>query len=193
MTLVQHIDIDFAAPADVFFARGAASGRGTRFKGFDTAAAAIRYVMEQSPSLGETAVLESEEQRFGLAEITELYNDPRYPLPRQLTDLSNRESSRQGGISVPITQGAMRKPLRQQPAEHPRSSTDGSATVSSAHRFGIGTKLRMTGGGQYGSRNAAFCLVKFLLPHEGGQLLYRVKSDLEAFERVVAEGDLSLA
>jgi hypothetical protein len=33
--------------------------------------------------------------------------------------------------------------------------------------------------------------VTFLLPFEGGQVLYRVRSPAESFERVVAEGDLS--
>ena len=42
------------------------------------------------------------------------------------------------------------------------------------------------------ARVAASCKVIALLPYEGhGALLYRIRSDAEAFERVVAEADLS--
>ena len=61
-----------------------------------------------------------------------------------------------------------------------------------AHRYRIGEKLRMTGGGQSVQRAASLCKVVFLLPYEGrGALLYRVRSDTESFERIVAEADLA--
>jgi hypothetical protein len=60
------------------------------------------------------------------------------------------------------------------------------------HRYRIGEHLRMGGGGQSIARQAAGCKVIALLPYEGrGALLYRVRSDTEQFERVVAEADLS--
>jgi hypothetical protein len=60
------------------------------------------------------------------------------------------------------------------------------------HRYRIGEKLRMTGGGQSVQRAASLCKVVFLLPYEGrGALLYRVRSDTESFERIVAEADLA--
>lgn len=50
----------------------------------------------------------------------------------------------------------------------------------------------MGSGGYSVARAAASCKIVALLPYEGqGQLLYRVRSETEAFERVVAEADLS--
>ncbi len=60
------------------------------------------------------------------------------------------------------------------------------------HRYRIGERLRMAHGGNVVARSAAYCKVMFLLPYEGhGPLLYRVRSDSEQFERIVAEADLS--
>jgi hypothetical protein len=61
-----------------------------------------------------------------------------------------------------------------------------------AHRYHVGERLRLGNGGYSIARAASFCKVTALLPYEGhGSLLYRVRSELEQFERVVAEGDLS--
>ncbi len=61
-----------------------------------------------------------------------------------------------------------------------------------AHRYRVGDALRMLPGGYSSARPAAGCRVVALLPYEGhGALLYRVRSDNEAFERVVPEADLS--
>ena len=60
------------------------------------------------------------------------------------------------------------------------------------HRFHVGERLRMANGGNSLARAGSTCKVIALLPYEGhGALLYRVRSDTEAFERVVAEADLS--
>ena len=60
------------------------------------------------------------------------------------------------------------------------------------HRFSVGEKLQMIGGGYSIARAAAGCKVVSLLPYEGrGALLYRVRSDTESFERVVPEADLT--
>jgi hypothetical protein len=60
------------------------------------------------------------------------------------------------------------------------------------HRYRIGERLRMGNGGYSIARAASFCKVVALLPFEGhGSLLYRVRSETEQFERVVAEADLS--
>lgn len=60
------------------------------------------------------------------------------------------------------------------------------------HRYHVGDKLRMNGGGYSVQRTASSCKVVALLPYEGhGALLYRVRSDTESFERVVAEADLA--
>jgi hypothetical protein len=64
--------------------------------------------------------------------------------------------------------------------------------VQPVHRFHVGERLRMAPGGFSVARAGATCKVVSLLPYEGhGSLLYRVRSETEAFERVVAEADLS--
>ena len=66
------------------------------------------------------------------------------------------------------------------------------ATPRALHRYRASERLRMGNGGNIVSRAASYCKVVALLPYEGhGALLYRVRSEAEAFERVVAEGDLS--
>lgn len=60
------------------------------------------------------------------------------------------------------------------------------------HRYRVGERLRMTGGGHSVQRTSSACKVVSLLPYEGrGSLLYRVRSEAETFERIVAEADLS--
>ncbi|MBN9306045.1 MAG: hypothetical protein BGO82_00560 [Devosia sp. 67-54] len=60
------------------------------------------------------------------------------------------------------------------------------------HRYGVGERLHMGGGGYTTARVASSCRIVALLPYEGhGPLLYRVRSDAEAFERVIAEIDLT--
>jgi hypothetical protein len=61
-----------------------------------------------------------------------------------------------------------------------------------AHRYRVGERLQMANGGRTFSRVAATCVVVARLPYEGhGSLLYRVRSETEQYERVVAEMDLS--
>jgi hypothetical protein len=77
-----------------------------------------------------------------------------------------------------------REPVRKPP---PRP-----ALAQPTHRYNVGERLRMVNGGYTVARAAAFCKIVALLPYEGhGSLLYRVRSETEAFERVVAEADLS--
>jgi hypothetical protein len=60
------------------------------------------------------------------------------------------------------------------------------------HRYRVGERLCMTNGGRSLSRLAAGCVIIARLPYEGrGHLMYRVRSDTEQYERVVAEMDLS--
>lgn len=65
------------------------------------------------------------------------------------------------------------------------------ATVHAVHRFHVGQRLTMARGSRDIARSAAVCQVIALLPHETGPLLYRVRSELESFERVVDEVDLA--
>jgi hypothetical protein len=59
------------------------------------------------------------------------------------------------------------------------------------HRYRVGERLQMLGGGRSWARAEAICRVTALMPHERGPLLYRVRSEMESFERVVAEDDLT--
>ena len=109
-------------------------------------------------------------------------------------------------IAVPLNPSARRggrllaaSDLR---AEHAAQADDPAAPAQAPHteprpplhRYRTGERLRMGNGGNIVSRAAAYCKVVALLPYEGrGALLYRVRSEAEAFERVVAEGDLSRA
>lgn len=103
-------------------------------------------------------------------------------------------------IAVPLNPSARRggrllaaSDLR---AEHASGGDDAApmrqAAPRALHRYRAGERLQMGNGGNIVSRTAAYCKVISLLPYEGrGALLYRVRSEAEAFERVVAEGDLS--
>jgi hypothetical protein len=59
------------------------------------------------------------------------------------------------------------------------------------HRYRIGERVHMLGGGSNWSRNESLCRIVALLPHERGPLLYRVQSEAENYQRVVEETDLS--
>jgi len=184
---------DFTMPAEVYIGRGARRRPGLRFKGFDTAAEAIRYVMEKPRAAGEVVTIECDDQRFGLAEIAALYGDVRYPLPRLVTP--EPPPPRRVDIAVPITRGPSR--VRTSDSELPvlplRLAANDAGSARPRHRYRVGARLRMNNGGNSLARQSGFCRVTFVLPYEGGQLLYRVKSEAESFERVVAETDLSPA
>ena len=65
--------------------------------------------------------------------------------------------------------------------------------TSAGHRYAVGERLRMASGGREIARGAAACLVTALLPHEGGPLKYRVRSESENYDRIIDETDLSPA
>lgn len=75
---------DFDAPAELFPSR-IKKGRGqVTYKRFDTAAEAIRFVIEDAPPLALLgACLEVDEGRFGVHEILCLYESAAYPLKRR--------------------------------------------------------------------------------------------------------------
>ncbi len=75
------------------------------------------------------------------------------------------------------------------PAAAPRAP----AAAANRHRFRIGQRLLMAGGGNNWSRTRSLCSVVFLMPFESGSpLRYRVRSDEENFDRIVDEADLGL-
>lgn len=77
-------EFNFSEPAELF---GGSSrmGRstGVTYRKFDTAADAIRYVVEElSEATRRAYVLEVNEDRFNHMEIRKLYDSSEYPLPR---------------------------------------------------------------------------------------------------------------
>ena len=76
--------LDYAAPADLFPARSRVGHRPVGYRRFDTAAEAIRYVMEQMPrEFLDGTVLEIESERFDGTGIKQLYASEQYPLARK--------------------------------------------------------------------------------------------------------------
>ena len=58
--------------------------------------------------------------------------------------------------------------------------------------YRVGDRPKINDGGQSLQRVSSACRVLSLLPYEGhGALLYRVRSEAESFERIVAEADLA--
>ena len=102
-------------------------------------------------------------------------------------------------IAVPVTRrlgaaksrrGAQAPGADRDPVEFHRQPAQ-SATPHAVHRFQVGQRLTMARGSRDIARSAAICQVVAVLPHETGPLLYRVRSELESFERVVDEVDLA--
>jgi hypothetical protein len=77
-------NFDYAAPAGVFTRSGhRRSGGGTKYRRFDSAAEAIRYVMEElPPPLWPGISVEVDDQTLDHRQISELYSSERYPLDR---------------------------------------------------------------------------------------------------------------
>ena len=73
---------DYSAFAELFPSRQR-NGQSGRYQRFDSAAEALKFAMEEMPqSARRGATLEVGEDRFGFAEIEELYRAAAYPLPR---------------------------------------------------------------------------------------------------------------
>src|SRR5262249_16190287 len=74
---------DYGTSAELFMIRSRAAKGRPKYKRFDTAAAAVRLVVEELPAavLPGTYLLVAE-TRFGVEEIHRLYQSAGYPLPR---------------------------------------------------------------------------------------------------------------
>ncbi len=74
---------DYSASAELFLARSRATKKRPKYKRFDTAAEAVRFVVEDLPAtVLPGAYLLVEETRFGVEEIRYLYESAGYPLSR---------------------------------------------------------------------------------------------------------------
>ncbi len=76
---------DFNASAELFLSRSRAAKSRPKYKRFDTAAEAVRFVIEELPAavLPGTYLL-VDEVRFSVEEIRHLYDSAEYPLSRAL-------------------------------------------------------------------------------------------------------------
>lgn len=206
---------DFTQPAELYVGRGNRRQQGLRYQSFETAADAIRHVVETPHAAGEVSTIECGDIRLGMRQIAELYNDPLYPLARRRTADASAEAvdapedTEIKSIAIPVTRRqpaaraaaallaekpvlrAAAAPMQQFPL--PGAEPPAPTPIRAQHRFKVGDRLRMKQGGHSVARAAGYCRVVFLLPFEGAQLLYRVKSEGETFERVVAEADLGQA
>lgn len=80
-------EFDYAAPAEVFITAGGFSrGAPMTYRRFPTAAAAIRFAIEEvPPALLVRATMEVSESRFDHQAIQALYKNNAYPLSRGAT------------------------------------------------------------------------------------------------------------
>lgn len=74
---------DYAAPAELYPGRNPSRSRSLRYRRFETAAEALRFLVEEMPpEFRRGAVLEVDEERFEGAHIGALYDAAAYPLAR---------------------------------------------------------------------------------------------------------------
>lgn len=59
------------------------------------------------------------------------------------------------------------------------------------HHFGLGQRVRLLRGNSKLVRGPSSCTIERLLPVDGQQPVYQVKSDAEPYSRVVVEADLA--
>ena len=76
---------DYDAPAELFLRQSRTAKSRPRYERFDTAAEALRFVIERLPVASlPGAYLLVEEARFGADEMRYLYDSAGYPLPRAI-------------------------------------------------------------------------------------------------------------
>jgi hypothetical protein len=76
------MSFDYSAPAELFLSKRTGSRR-EKYRRFATAAEAIRYAVEELPSLRSLgASMEVGDERFTSDAILRLYEADDYPLPR---------------------------------------------------------------------------------------------------------------
>ena len=78
---------DYGAAAELFMSRSRRAKGRPKYKRFDTAAQAVRFVVEELPAVVlPGAYLLVAEARFGVEEIRSLYESAGYPLTRAVDE-----------------------------------------------------------------------------------------------------------
>ena len=76
---------NYDAPAELFPAPSRKTKKAAKYRRFDTAADAIRYVVEELPApMVSGTILETEDERVAGEAIRALYDSSYYPLKRSL-------------------------------------------------------------------------------------------------------------
>jgi hypothetical protein len=88
---------DYSAPAELFPSRNQKCRTKARYRRFDTAAEAVRFVVEGiPPSALLGAYLVVEDERFGLDDIHHFYESAAFPLERAATKKKRRTAGPEG-------------------------------------------------------------------------------------------------
>lgn len=197
-------NVDYRAPAGLFPAPTHRRG-GLDYHRFDTLAEAVRYAIEElTPAKLAGAFIETDDIRYDGAEIEALYHASAYPFARlegaaqhavlPITRSERSDLALKTISVVPISRGGSRKTGSPALSALPSPTVQPHPVAGSgpSHRYRVGERLRLLNPGIRFARAGAYCQVLALMPYEGrGSLLYRVRSESESFERVVAEPDLS--
>jgi hypothetical protein len=102
-------------------------------------------------------------------------------------------------VSIPPTRRASKKarPMSA-PVMRAESRFGAAASIRNLHivrpspLYRVGQTLMLLGGGNRWARTQAPCRVLAVLPHDSGPFSYRVRSEVENYERIVVETDLAL-
>ena len=97
---------------------------------------------------------------------------------------------RRGGDKSQAVAGATHSDIRAKGVAQQAARTAAAAAQTPRHLYSVGQRVRMLGGGNRWARVESLCRIVVLRPHESGPPMYRVRSEAESYERVVAEIDL---
>jgi len=97
---------------------------------------------------------------------------------------------RRGGEKSPAVPLASHSDIRAKGVAQQAARSAAQSALEPRHLYRVGQRVRMLGGGNRWARVESLCRIVVLMPHESGPPMYRVRSEAESYERVVAEIDL---